>query len=96
MSERISSEVLDRLVLEALLTRSRNATYVIRNHLDWPGKPLHRRGLKTAQVLRACRRLQHRGLLYETSSSYLVMKCWALTDAGRAALSKAEGREGES
>lgn len=90
MSECITADILDPLVLEALVNRGRNATYVIRNHLDWPGKPLHRRGLKTAQVLRACRRLQKQGLVHETSSSYLVMKCWALTAAGLEAAAQRE------
>lgn len=71
-----------------------NATYVIRNILaarhypeygDWTG-------VKTARVLRGCRRLERRGLVEEEKSRsayFIVMKFWKLTDAGRAVIKQA-------
>lgn len=80
---------LDMDTLQALQNRNCQATYVLRNHLDWPGKRWHRKGLTTAQVLRSIRRLVSRGLAEQYhGSSYMVMLSWRITDAGRAALAE--------
>lgn len=79
---------LDLSVLESLSTRGQEPTYVIRNVLDWPGKPWHRKGLMTSAVLRSCRRLERRGHVIEARTSYAVMKAWEITPLGRSALSE--------
>lgn len=85
---------LDRLLLAEIASRAAGcATYVLRNCLDWPGKTHHRSGITTRDVLRACRRLERRGLVEEASTSYAVMKCWAITAAGSAALQRQTLRE---
>lgn len=90
-------ESLDRAVLVALLSRCDEATYVIRNILDWPGKPFHRKGLLTSDILRACRRLEKKALIAEGRSQYAIMKTWRITPAGRLALEQSDrdgGRDG--
>ncbi|MEN5083693.1 hypothetical protein ABE438_14515 [Bosea sp. TWI1241] len=76
---------LDRDVLCAVTTRSQSMTYVIKNTLqmNWKGAYRDWKGLRTAQVLAACRRLEQRGYLTEVPSSYAVQKCWDATDTGR-------------
>lgn len=94
MLSEVQRRMLDDDVLKAASKwGDRAPTYVIRNTLDWPGKPWHRKGLKTSDVLRACRRLKKAGLLEEAPSDYRVMKCWSPTEAGKRALAEAEGRE---
>ncbi|PZU89081.1 MAG: hypothetical protein DI527_16235 [Chelatococcus sp.] len=60
-------------------------TYVIKNTLrsNWQGAYRDWKGLQTAQVLTACRRLERSGYLVEVPTSYAIMKCWDATDAGR-------------
>lgn len=82
---------LDAEILRALDEHGNVATYVIRNIVDWPGEIFHRTGIGTSHVLTACRRLERRGHVAERPTSYLVMKTWEITPAGRAALSKAKG-----
>jgi len=84
-------DVLDREILTALAGRCDEVTYVIRNVLDWPSRPLHRSGIQTSHVLTACRRLERRGHAEEARSSYAVMKTWRITAAGRAALNTPSG-----
>lgn len=81
-----SNAGLDACILRALASNGGHATYVIRNILAASWHPEHGdwTGLGTARVLRGCRRLEKRGLIKEARSSYLVMKCWQLTEAGRA------------
>ena len=91
MSEKLTKEDrerLDKSVLQAALDRGENATYVLRNNLDWPGKPWHRRGVTTSMILRACRRLERAGLIEERPTPYITMLSWRITPAGRAALEK--------
>ncbi|WP_376711094.1 hypothetical protein [Pseudochrobactrum lubricantis] len=76
---------LDADVLANLDEWSHKATYVIRNGLIRNG----RKTLSTAQVLRACRRLEVKGLIKQTDhTSYVVMKVWEITPAGRASLAQ--------
>lgn len=78
---------LDWLVLDMLgRVGGDDMTYVLRNRLDQPGRPLYRSGLTTAQVLQACRRLERLGFVRTTRTVYAVQKCWVITDAGRARL----------
>lgn len=81
-------QVLDLEVLRALSTRCAVMTYVIRNVVDWPGRPLHQAGVDTPSVLRACRRLVKRGHVEAGRSPYLTQKAWQITDTGRAALER--------
>ena len=62
----------DEAVLAAVRQRWPQQTCVVANWLrtDEGRRPA------TAKVLRACRRLQKRGLIEETRSSYAVMKTW--------------------
>jgi hypothetical protein len=69
----------DQSVLKAIDRGNSPATYVIRNMMSWKSDhwgcgfwP----DLATSKVLRACRRLQKRGLIEEAPTSYAVMKCW--------------------
>lgn len=91
----IDNVTLDREVLREIVRRPTAPTYVIRNGLDWPGQPLHRKGLLTRQVLASCRRLEKRGYAKEASTGYLVMKCWEPTPGGRAFVSLTTPEEGE-
>ncbi|MBS7545068.1 hypothetical protein [Ancylobacter oerskovii] len=85
MRERLAE--LDARVLAVLAPyQSGNATYVIRNMLSWSNRPNFTPGLRTSDVLRSCRRLEKRGHVVEVPSVYAVMKEWAVTEAGRAAL----------
>lgn len=85
------SRTLDREILTALAGRCDVATYVIRNILDWPNRPLHRIGLQTSHVLTACRRLERNKLIEKGRTRYAIMKVWRITEAGRLALSDKEG-----
>ena len=72
---------LDAMVVKAVATRESLATYVIRNMMSSPSDQWGLgfwRGLKTSEVLRACRRLEKRGLISEAPTSYVVMKSWRL------------------
>lgn len=85
---------LDRCVLRALSAREDLMTYVIRNTLVMGHRVQKwRPDLGTDRVLRACRRLASAGHIEEVASVYAVQKCWAITDAGRAALAEYDGRE---
>ena len=80
---------LDKEVLKASTEWSPNATYVLRNRISRQSKIS---GLKTATVLRSCRRLEKAGLLKQFhASGYAVMLVWEITPAGRAALSQVTG-----
>ena len=84
---------LERCVLQALSERPDLMTYVIRNTLVMgPRGQKWRTELRTGRVLRACRRLEQRGHAEEVASVYAVQKCWAITDAGRAALTEQDGQ----
>lgn len=86
---------IDISVLQVLSARPDAVTYVIRNTLVMRSYGFHFSSiLKTREVRLACRRLQNRGLVAEAPTSYAVMKCWKITDAGRELLSrlKEEGR----
>ncbi len=56
------------------------ATYVLRNRMDWPGRPLHKSGLKTSHVLTACRRLERQGKIKEVPTIYVTMLSWEITE----------------
>ncbi len=71
--KRIPLGQLDAVVLGVLRQRGWLQTYVIAN---WIGSSPGWRRPSTASVLRSCRRLQKRGLIEETRSSYAVMKTW--------------------
>lgn len=73
---------LDGSVLLVLSQHGQSATYVIKNWL----KGQYQYGLRTAHVLRACKSLADAGLVEEVPTSYMVMKTWRITPAGRAAL----------
>ncbi len=76
----------DGAVLKAIKSRDSLATYVIRNMMAWPSdhwKVGFWPNLQTSTVLRACRRLQKRGLIEEATTSYAVMKCWREVSSGR-------------
>lgn len=79
----------DAAVLDAIGIRPGAATYVLRNMMAWPNdhwKLGFWPSLETSRVLRACRRLQKRGLIEEAPSAYVVMKCWrpvAASDGSR-------------
>lgn len=81
-------EKLDHVVLSDIGKWSHKATYVIRNSLE-----LDKQGIfTTAQVLRSCRRLEAKGLIIQSDhTSYMVMKVWEITPAGRAALAQGGG-----
>lgn len=79
--------IIDKEILGSLARGGSKATYVIRNSLDWPDKPLHNTGLTTSKVLRACRRLERLGYIeQEHRTSYLVMKVWKITPRGESVL----------
>jgi hypothetical protein len=88
--QKLTKAQLDAEILRALDEHGNAATYVIRNIVDWPGKIFHGAMLGTSHVLTACRRLERRGHVAEKPTSYLVMKVWDITPAGRAALSQAD------
>lgn len=76
----------DAAVLKAIGIRPGAATYVLRNMMAWPNDHWQVGfwpSLETSRVLRACRRLQKRGLIEEASTSYVVMKCWRLVGSGQ-------------
>lgn len=76
---------IDKAVLDVLATkRDRSVTAVIRSYLDNPGTPTAH--IKTSTVLKACRRLAAKGLIAEAPTSYVVQKCWAITEAGLRAI----------
>lgn len=92
---RWSATALDNDILKVLSERTDGMTYVIRNILAKgsqrsPGSDLKEwRGITTAHVLTACRRLQRAGELEEEASNYLTQKCWKLSAAARARASGA-------
>ncbi|CAM5194447.1 putative protein OS=Bosea thiooxidans OX=53254 GN=SAMN05660750_03297 PE=4 SV=1 [Bosea thiooxidans] len=72
----------DEAVLAAISKAPGRATYVLRNMMTWPNdhwKVGFWPALETSAVLRACRRLQKRGLIEESPTAYAVMKCWRPT-----------------
>lgn len=78
------TEAFDRTVLTAATEWSPNATYVLRNRIS---RQSGASKLTTAQVLRACRRLEKAGLIHQyRNSGYAVMLVWEITPAGRLAL----------
>jgi hypothetical protein len=72
---RHSASQLDAIVLSALRWRGGLQTCVI---ASWIGASPGWERPQTDRVLRACRRLQKRGLIVEGPSSYAVMKTWRL------------------
>lgn len=76
----------DAAVLKAIKSQDSLPTYVIRNMMSWPSDHWEVGfwpNLQTSTVLRACRRLEKRGLIEEAPTNYAVMKCWREVGSGR-------------
>lgn len=66
----------DRSVLAALRSwGGACATYVVRNKLDMAGA----KGLRTARVLAAFKRMEKKGIVRRVPSSYAVMISWEVS-----------------
>ncbi len=77
---RFDPKIMDAQCLKAVQEQGWAATYVLRNVMDWPGKPLHRKGLKTSHVLTTCKRLERQGKIKGAPSDYAFGLAWQITD----------------